>query len=431
MNYVFVVDVNRVPCMPCHPARARELLTKRKAAVLRRYPFTIILKHTVTPDPHPLSVNIDPGSKTTGMAITVQGKRGRRCIYAMHLVHRGSWIRKCLQSRAAVRRNRRTRNLRSRPKRFNNRTNNRGKLMPSVMHRVHTVSTWVRRFYRRTPGIVVNYEMVKFDVSSMSGESWRNKHSLEYANVREYLLNLHNYTCQYCVGTTGDKILEIDHKVPRSRGGSDRVSNLTVACRTCNLAKSNHMLMNWRVMCNGPGKVMVARRKQILLVEAGVTPSLRDAAVMNAVAGFTVRAIQSLWIGVVDWPSYMTRYNRTRQGHPKDHWIDAAVLGSSTSTIHIPPKMRPQIVTCMGHGSRQMVVMDKYGFPRTKPKKTTRYRGIITGDYIRTIGGKYPNHTTRVVMTKGKVRLLVNGKLTDTHIRNCKRIHRDDGYKYE
>jgi hypothetical protein len=29
--------------MPCHPARARELLREGKAAVFRRFPFTIIL----------------------------------------------------------------------------------------------------------------------------------------------------------------------------------------------------------------------------------------------------------------------------------------------------------------------------------------------------------------------------------------------------
>ncbi|MEL7433840.1 MAG: RRXRR domain-containing protein, partial [Chloroflexota bacterium] len=43
MQHVFVLDKNKEPLMPCHPARARELLKKGKAAVFRQYPFTIIL----------------------------------------------------------------------------------------------------------------------------------------------------------------------------------------------------------------------------------------------------------------------------------------------------------------------------------------------------------------------------------------------------
>ncbi|KYC40059.1 hypothetical protein WA1_29320 [Scytonema hofmannii PCC 7110] len=46
-NYVFVIDQNKQPFNPVHPARARELLTKQKAAVYRMYPFTIILKHLI------------------------------------------------------------------------------------------------------------------------------------------------------------------------------------------------------------------------------------------------------------------------------------------------------------------------------------------------------------------------------------------------
>ena len=44
MNRVFVLGSTKQPLMPCHPARARELLQKGKAAVYRMQPFTIILK---------------------------------------------------------------------------------------------------------------------------------------------------------------------------------------------------------------------------------------------------------------------------------------------------------------------------------------------------------------------------------------------------
>lgn len=43
MQTVFVLDKNRKPLMPCTSARARQLLNKKKAAVFKLNPFTIIL----------------------------------------------------------------------------------------------------------------------------------------------------------------------------------------------------------------------------------------------------------------------------------------------------------------------------------------------------------------------------------------------------
>ena len=62
MSKVFVLDTNKRPLSPIHPGRARILLTGGKAAVFRRYPFTIILKHEVTGPVEPLRLKIDPGS---------------------------------------------------------------------------------------------------------------------------------------------------------------------------------------------------------------------------------------------------------------------------------------------------------------------------------------------------------------------------------
>jgi hypothetical protein len=44
MSFVFVLDPDKQPRDPVHPALARRLLKEGKAAVFRRYPFTIILK---------------------------------------------------------------------------------------------------------------------------------------------------------------------------------------------------------------------------------------------------------------------------------------------------------------------------------------------------------------------------------------------------
>lgn len=106
INFVPVLNTDKRPLSPCHPARARDLLKNGKAAVFRRFPFTIILKRAV-PDaaPQECQLKLDPGSKTTGLALV----QGERVIWGAELTHRGGLIKKKLADRAARRRQRRTR----------------------------------------------------------------------------------------------------------------------------------------------------------------------------------------------------------------------------------------------------------------------------------------------------------------------------------
>ena len=47
MSKVFVLDTQKRPLNPVHPGRARLLLTQRRAAIIRHYPFTIIMREEV------------------------------------------------------------------------------------------------------------------------------------------------------------------------------------------------------------------------------------------------------------------------------------------------------------------------------------------------------------------------------------------------
>src|SRR6185437_6453233 len=117
MSFVFVVDQNRKPLDPVHPGRARFLLRAGHAAVLRRYPFTIILK-AIQPDAEtqPVRLKLDPGSKTTGLAL-VNDASGQ-VVWAAELTHRGQHVSTRLAERRAIRRNRRARKTRYRKPRF-------------------------------------------------------------------------------------------------------------------------------------------------------------------------------------------------------------------------------------------------------------------------------------------------------------------------
>jgi RRXRR protein len=103
MSKVFVLDTHKQPLDPVHPGRARILLSSGKAAVFKRYPFTLILTIAIEhPQVSPLRLKIDPGSQTTGIAL-VNDASGE-VVFATELTHRGQAMKKALDQRRAIHR---------------------------------------------------------------------------------------------------------------------------------------------------------------------------------------------------------------------------------------------------------------------------------------------------------------------------------------
>ncbi|RYY08588.1 MAG: HNH endonuclease [Alphaproteobacteria bacterium] len=50
------------------------------------------------------------------------------------------------------------------------------------------------------------------------------------------------FKCRYCGRAAPDFALQVDHVVPRSRGGNDLEGNLVAACTDCNAGKSDSLL---------------------------------------------------------------------------------------------------------------------------------------------------------------------------------------------
>jgi hypothetical protein len=146
MTKVLVVDAEQRPLAPCHPARARKLLSAGKAAVWRLYPFSIILRDArpdAQPAPVPFRLKLDPGSKTTGLAL-LNDATGQ-VVWAAELSHRGEQVKDRLAQRRQCRRWRRTRHTRYRPARFQNRRRREGWLPPSLESRIQNILTWLMR----------------------------------------------------------------------------------------------------------------------------------------------------------------------------------------------------------------------------------------------------------------------------------------------
>lgn len=149
---VFVLDRCQTPLMPCTEKRARQLLERGRAVVHRMAPFTIRLKDRTAAESvfQPLRVKFDPGSKTTGVAIILEGAQGPQVIFFGEIVHKAG-IKARLDASRALRRGRRSRTLRYRARRFDNRRRPAGWLPPSLIARVTQTLNAVALLRRLAP----------------------------------------------------------------------------------------------------------------------------------------------------------------------------------------------------------------------------------------------------------------------------------------
>jgi 5-methylcytosine-specific restriction endonuclease McrA len=419
MSHVFVVDTKQRPLSPTHPARARRLLTEGKAAVFRRYPFTIILQRVVIDaQPDPLRLKIDPGSKTTGLAIVHE--RSGSVVWAAELSHRGQQIRDRLSGRRAIRRSRRQRHTRYRPARFVNRRRPTGWLPPSLASRVQNVLTWVNRLRRLCPVGALSQELVRFDTQLMqnaeiAGVEYQQGELVGY-EVREYLLEKWGCACAYC-GAEGVP-LEVEHIVPRIRGGSNRVSNLTIACHPCNEAK---------------GRRTAAEFGHPEIQQKAKQP-LKDAAAVNATRWALYQRLVQTGLPLEVGTGGRTKWNRTQRDLPKTHWLDAACVGATTpSTLNVKGIV-PLAIQAIGRESRQMCRMDRYGFPRTSAKAARIVQGYQTGDLAHAVvmvGSKAGVYTGRVAVRATGSFTTRQGTAQGIPARSCRVIQRADGYAYQ
>ncbi len=426
MSQVFVLDTHKQPLNPVHPGRARCLLTQGKAAVYKRYPFTIILQvKGKAPTIEPLRIKLDPGSRTTGIAL-VNDATGQ-VVFAAELTHRGQSIKKALDQRRAVRRSRRQRKTRYRVPRFDNRRKKKGWLPPSLESRIANIETWVKRLMRISPITAVSQKLVKFDLQLMedaeiAGVEYQ-QGTLAGCEVREYLLQKWSRTCTYC--NAKEVPLQIEHIQPRAKGGSDRVSNLCLACERCNTAKGTQDI-----------RVFLAHKPAVLarLLAQAKSP-LKDATAVNSTRWALYARLKALGLPVEGGSGGLTKFDRTSRDLPKMHWLDAANVGKSTP-VHLQVKgVAPLLITANGHGCRQMCLIDAFGFVRTRPKAAKRVKGFQTGDLVRAVvtsGKKIGTYVGRVaVRATGSFNITTKeGTTQGISYRFCTPIHRCDGYRY-
>ncbi|MGW2518810.1 RNA-guided endonuclease IscB [Streptomyces sp. NPDC001617] len=438
---VFVLSKEGQPLMPCHPARARELLAKGRAVVVRQVPFAIRLKDRTFAESEidGLQLRIDPGSKGTGLVLSDEKKEVngdgvtvtvRRGLVSVELQHRGDQIHRRMQQRAGYRHRRRSANCRYRSPRSSNRTRSAGWLPPSLRHHVDTVFSQAARLCRYTPVTEIHVESAAFDTHSMN--TGRPLSGFEYTqgtlagtDARAYLHSTWNSACAYC-GATGVP-LNAEHISPRSQGGSNRISNLVLSCVPCNKAKGTT-----------PVEAFLADRPDLLAkVLQQVRAPLQDAAAMNATRWQLRSALSTLGRPVYGWTSAHTKSNRSSTGLEKTHTLDALSVGhldheGGDAMVRFPSRVL--VVKATGRGSYARTTPDRYGFPRLRRARAKQHFGYVTGDLVQATmptGNWVGTWTGRIsVRARGQHSLTTpRGRINVSHW-NLRLLQRGDGYGY-
>jgi 5-methylcytosine-specific restriction endonuclease McrA len=294
---------------------------------------------------------------------------------------------------------------------------------------VDNIGHWGEKLDRLTPITGVAVESVRFDMQKIenpeiSGVTYQRGELFGY-EVKEYLLEKWGRQCAYCDGQGIP--LQIEHIVPKIEGGSDRLANLTLACQKCNQQKGSRRVEEFL-------KEDQERLRRI--VATSKTP-LKDAAAVNATRFWIGKRLKS----ALGKPTTLasggrTKFNRTKQGYAKDHWIDAACVGENGEHVKIPAHFTAGQIRATGRGTRQICRVDKYGIPRTSAKTAKRVFGFQTGDIVKAVvptGKKRGTYHGRVaVRNSGFFNIQTRSKTIEgISYQFCRVVHRRDGYTYD
>jgi 5-methylcytosine-specific restriction endonuclease McrA len=292
--------------MPTTPRRAKWLLKDGKATVKERCPFTIQLTYATGENTQPIKLGIDIGFKKIGFSANTDTLE---VISGMVILRQD--VSKMIEERRMYRRTRRGR-LGYRPTRFNNRKRPEDWLAPSIKHRL---DSHIRLFHKLATLLPINLK--KVEVSNFDSHKMQNPEiagveyqqgTLQGYEVREYLLDKWGRNCAYC--GKKDVPLQIEHIIPKSRGGTDRVSNLTLTCKTCNLKKGN----------------MTAEEFGYPHIQQQAKKTLKATACLNNIRWRIVEQLEAAYTY-----GYVTKYERNKLGLEKSHVNDAFVIAGGTN----------------------------------------------------------------------------------------------------
>ena len=378
-----VINMRNQPLMPTTAGKARKLIKNEKAKVVSANPFTIQLLYATGETRQPITLGIDSGYKNIGFSAVTKKDE---------LISGEAFIRtdipKLNIEKVMYRRNRRNK-LWYRQPRFLNRGNKKeGWFAPSIDHKLQTHIRLIERIKSVLPITRTVIEVASFDTQKMrnpeiSSVEYQQGELLGY-EIREYLLEKFHRKCVYC-GKTNTP-LEIEHIIPKSRGGQSTVDNLAISCHECNQRKND----------------MTAEEFGYSGVQKQALKSLKNAAFMNI-----VRWKLAEITGSDHTYGYVTKKNRISLGIGKSHANDAFVIAGGTSQT----RCVSYNVTQRRRNNRSLQINRK-GFG---PSIRRRRYDLQPGDTVEFQEGKYSvvgmhSYGKQVIIKKGKKKMDVSMK---------------------
>ena len=341
-----VLDQQGKPLMPTtRLGKVYRLLKTQKAHIVSYEPFTIQLDYE--PDTQviqPMTLGVDSGAIHSGYSVANE----HREYYSAEVIARND-ISNRLSDRRMYRQNRRSRKTRYRKPRFNNRKNKKkGWLPPSLEQKVAVQVNEIDHIHRYFPIETISVETAEFDIQkiknpNISGVEYQ-QGTLQGYNIRNYLLEKHGRKCFYCGKAVSD--FEVEHMLPKSRGGSNRIDNLTLSCHDCNEKKGTLRAEEF-IRQTLPAKKATAKLKQL----PNEKRLFKYMAHMNVTRWTLYNAIKEKYPNVKMAYGYITKYNRIQAGLPKAHHIDAKCI---TGFVTVPSMRQTAIKVKMRRHNRQL-----------------------------------------------------------------------------
>jgi len=241
----YVLNQRGKPLMPCSARKARILVKKGDAYVVKTNPFFVIrLKRATGEQVQSCSLGIDSGYKNVGFS-AVNNQKEIVC-GTLELDQKTSGR---LIKRRMYRRGRRNR-LWYRQSRFNNRKKRKGWLPPSVQRRFNTHIFLINKIRDLLPisEIIVeagNFDIQKIENPDISGIQYQQGSMFEYQNMRSFLMARENGKCQLCSKnfSKGNES-HIHHIISRCDGGTDKSKNLALLHEKCHNKLHKQKLLN-------------------------------------------------------------------------------------------------------------------------------------------------------------------------------------------
>ena len=335
-----VLDQHGKPLMPTtRLGKVYRLLKTQKAHIVSYEPFTIQLDYE--PDTHiiqPMTLGVDSGAIHSGYSVANE----QREFYSSEVIARDN-ISYRISDRRMYRQNRRYRKTRYRKPRFNNRKNKKkGWLPPSLEQKVAVQLNEIDHLHRYFPIETIIVEVAEFDIQKIknpdiSGKDYQ-QGTLQGYNIRNYLLEKHSRKCFYCDKEVST--FEVEHMIPKARGGSNRIDNLTLSCHSCNQKKGTLTAEEF-IKQTLPAEKVAKKLKQLHKEKR----LFKYMAHMNATRWTLYDAINDKYPNVKMTYGYITKYNRIQAGLPKAHHIDAKCITGfaqvpSFDTTVVKMKMR-------------------------------------------------------------------------------------------